>query len=141
MLEAVPLSKESPPACQGLCIPGSSSSTPDQSSPLVPLEHPKQCQSLSPKEVEQLPELNPVPGPDLVSVPVPDHVTDPPSRDPPNLTELVIANYEPSAPDNPFSSSPTASEDEPLADPTATPSPARSQKLLPPMLWLLQQPG
>ncbi|XP_066950698.1 uncharacterized protein [Macrobrachium rosenbergii] len=102
--------------------PSPSSGMPDSQSLPVPLESPEQCQALSISDVEPPIALTSVPGPDSVPMPAPNCVMDPPTGDPPNLTELIIANCEPPAPADSSSQSPSSVEDEPLADLNTTPS-------------------
>ncbi|XP_066961923.1 protein PRRC2C-like [Macrobrachium rosenbergii] len=94
----------------------------DSNSLPVPLESPEQCQAPSLSDVAPLLTLTSVPGPELVPVPDPHRVTDPPTGDPPNLTELIITNYEPPTPDVSSSQSPSSAKDEPLTDLNVKPS-------------------
>ncbi|XP_066962229.1 uncharacterized protein [Macrobrachium rosenbergii] len=107
---------------RGFAPLGPSSPTPDSNSLPVPLQSPEQCQASSVSDVAPLLTLTTVPGPELVPLPDPNHVTDPPMGDPPNLTELIIANCEPPSPAISSSQSPSSAEDEPLADLNTTPS-------------------
>ncbi|XP_066969713.1 uncharacterized protein [Macrobrachium rosenbergii] len=106
---------------RGFGSPGPSSATPDSSSLPVPVESPEQCHALSILDIAPPLTLISVPGPELVPVPDPNHVTDPPTGDPPTLTEPVIANCEPLIPDA-SSQSLSSAMNEPLADLNITPS-------------------
>ncbi|XP_066981195.1 putative uncharacterized protein DDB_G0290521 [Macrobrachium rosenbergii] len=108
---------------QGVLHPqGLPSATPDSSSLPLPLETPEQCQAPSISDIAPPLALIPVPGPELVPVADPNHVTDPPTGDPPNLTNLVIANRGPPTPDVSSSHSLSSAKDESLADLNITPS-------------------
>ncbi|XP_066943482.1 uncharacterized protein [Macrobrachium rosenbergii] len=108
---------------QGFCTPSPSSATPDSNSLPVPLESTEQYQAPNISDVAPPLPLTSVPGPKLVPVPDQNHVTDPPTGDPPKLTELVIANCEPPTPDVSSSQSFSSAENETLANFNVTPSP------------------
>ncbi|XP_066964332.1 uncharacterized protein [Macrobrachium rosenbergii] len=97
----------------GIAPLGPSSGMPDHQLLPVPLVSAKQCHALSTSDVEPPLEEDPVPDP--------DHEADPPLGDPGPVTALILATYEPPAPDT--SSSPNLfPEDEPPVDQAATPS-------------------
>ncbi|XP_066969197.1 uncharacterized protein [Macrobrachium rosenbergii] len=108
---------------EGFCTPwGPSSATPDSNPLPVPLGSAGQCQAPPISDGTPILTLIPVPGPELVPVLDLIHDPDPPTGDPPNLTELVIANCEPPTPDVSSSQSLSSAKDDPLADLDVAPS-------------------
>ncbi|XP_066963704.1 uncharacterized protein [Macrobrachium rosenbergii] len=109
------LSQITPGTPRGLDPPGPPSALSETNSLPVPLESTGQCQAPPILGGCSLPSVLPVPGPELVPVPDPERDSDPPTGDPPHLTTIIIAQWEPPTPDISSSHTLPPAEDDPLA--------------------------
>ncbi|XP_066941422.1 uncharacterized protein [Macrobrachium rosenbergii] len=99
---------------RGLDLPGPPSALSDTNLLPVPLASTGQCQAPPILAGCSLPSVLPEPGPELVPVPDHEHDSDPPTRDPPNLTTVITAQCEPPTPDVSSSHTLPPAEDDPL---------------------------
>ncbi|XP_066944578.1 nematocyst expressed protein 3-like [Macrobrachium rosenbergii] len=101
---------------RGLDLPGPPSALSDINSLPAALASTGQCQAPPSLSGCSLPSVLPEPGPELVPVPDPERDSDPPTRDPPDLTTVIIPQCEPPTPDVSSSHTLPPAEDDPLAD-------------------------